>query len=61
MTFASFNLVQKVDDQFRYELKFLKQQHIYKNFTFDLNEVFGVDSTPYSKEEDGKDCVICYN
>ncbi len=27
-----------------YELKLLKQQYIYKGYTFDLSDVFGIDS-----------------
>lgn len=49
VTYAHF--VPLYRDTLSFDVKFLKQQHIYKNHTFDLNEVFGIDSTPHQKED----------
>ncbi len=33
------------------DVKYLKQVNVYKNFVYNLNDVFGIDSVPCSKEE----------
>lgn len=35
----------------KYEVKYLKQMNLYKGNLFELNEVFGIDSNPCTKEE----------
>lgn len=36
---------------FKYEIKVVKQMNIYKNLLYEMNEVFGIDSNPCSREE----------
>lgn len=53
VTYAYFQKILSKDPSQgpKFEIKFLKQQMIYKNFIFDLNEVFGIDSNPYTNSD----------
>jgi hypothetical protein len=52
VTMAYFKPIKGSDDEnVKYEISYIKQLSIYKNVVFELNEVYGIDSHPCSKEE----------